>query len=85
MARQLQIEARDPVIIVATILGVLIVAISVYWLFNVPYGDQEKLDAYNRIYESVVRGTLLTLFTTIVTLKITFAVAAHILNKFADK
>ena len=85
MVKQLQVVARDPVILVATALGLVIFAISIYWLFNVPYGNKEKVDAYNAIYESVVRGTLLTLFTTILTAKLTFAVAAYVLNKFEDK
>lgn len=81
----LKINRNDTVMIAAGILGLSIVVLSIVWLLNAPIDNKDKFQAYKDMYESVIRGTLLSLFTTIITAKLTFSVAGYVLNKFQDK
>ena len=81
----LKTDRNDIVIIAAGILGLVIVVLSIVWLLNAPLDNKDKFQPYKDMYESVVKGTLLSLFTTIIAAKLTFSVAGFVLNKFQDK
>ena len=86
MSKELKIDRGDLVLMAVAVLGVLIVGVSIYWLFTAPVsGGKDQVDAYMSAYEIVVKGTLLSLFTTIVTARLAYAAAVYVLNKFADK
>lgn len=83
--QSMKIDRNDIVLVVASVLGGLIVVLSIVWLFGAPLDNKDKFAAYKDIYESVVRGTLLSLFTTIITAKLTYSFAKFALNKFQDR
>jgi hypothetical protein len=89
MSSEMTIGKNDLVLIAASILGVLILALSIHGLFFSPLRDntfdKEKAAAYKDLFDVIVKGTLLPLFTTLITTKIAYAVAKFALNKFADR
>jgi len=73
---------NDAVMIAAAGLFLLIVAVSlgmIYWAWIGKFSDVKDF------YTCVVTGTLLPLFTTVVTLKVGYKFLSVALNKFADK
>ena len=82
---KMTLPKSDWVLVTAAALFVLIVGISLYWLLHAPIGDKDKFTAYMSLYDSVVKGTFLSLFTTIISLKVGYTFLSFALNKFADK
>jgi hypothetical protein len=85
MVKEMKWERQDVVLITASVILVLIVATSIYWLFCAPVADKDKFGAWKDLYDVVVKGTLLPLFTTLVGLKLGYTFLSFMLNKFSDR
>jgi hypothetical protein len=89
--KELTVSRSDFVLIVAGVLGVIIVALSLYAFFFSPLYEsgptfpKDKAASFKDLFDVVVKGTLLPLFTTLVTAKIGFEVSKVVLNKFTDR
>lgn len=75
-------------LVFAGIIATFIVACSIYALVGSPLHDSafkgDKALAFKDLFETVVKGTLLPLFTTLLTTKVAYTVAKQLLNKFSD-
>jgi len=75
------IKRSDVVLMAATGLAVIIVAESLYVLHFVSVADP-NFSHYKDIYDSVVKGTLMSLLTIIVTVKVGYTVALAAFEAF---
>jgi hypothetical protein len=77
-----EVDKSDLVVAAAAVLAILITVLSVMWLFNAPVIADEmgktRFDAYQSIFKAVVHDTLLSLFTTIVGLKVGFVALRYL-------
>lgn len=87
--KQMSINKSDGALVASAALFILVVGESLYWLHSAPVGarfsTKEAFEAWKEMYEVVVRGTMLSLFTLLVGLKIGYTVAVYALNKLSDK
>lgn len=70
-----ELPKNDLVLVVATALGVTIVALSIVCLLNAPLGsgfNKDQFEAYLQLYTLVVKDVLLSLFGTVVAVKVGF-------------
>jgi hypothetical protein len=81
----LTISKTDLVLWAAALVGILIVALSVYGLFFSPINDRtfdkDKVAAFHDLFEVVVKGTMVPLFTALITVRIAYSAAQVYLNR----
>jgi riboflavin transporter FmnP len=91
MTKELTVSKSDFVLIIAGVIGAIIVALSLYAFFFSPLYEsgatfpKDKAAAFKELFDVVVKGTLLPLFTTLITAKIGYQIAKVLLDKFSDR
>jgi hypothetical protein len=78
--RAASIRKTDVVWWTAGVVAVIVIVESVYWMHVAPTYEPAKFENYRAMYEVAIRGTLLSLFTTLVSIKFAYEFGIYLVN-----
>lgn len=83
------IQKNDIIMISAAIIGLMIVGLSLYALFNSPLNntpfDEKRSAAFKDLFDVIVKGTLLPLFTTLIATKVAYVAAVSVVRVVQER
>lgn len=87
--QEVSISKGDLVLVIAGAVGILIILLCVYGLFFSPLAvekfDKDKASAFKDLFDVVVRQTLLSIFTTLISAKIGYSIAKFAITKLIER